>query len=48
MARDDEGDGILSQSLSHGLRFARLTQGLGDLAVRPRLSGWDLPSDGAD
>jgi len=44
VARDDEGDGIPSQSLSHGLRFAGLTQGLGDPAIRPRLSGWDLSS----
>src|ERR1700730_6547166 len=44
VARDDQGDGILSQSLSHGLRFAGLTQGLGDLTIRPRLSGWDLSS----
>jgi hypothetical protein len=45
VARDDEGDGILSQSLSHGLRFAGLTQDPGDLAIRPRLSGRDLSSD---
>src|SRR5712691_3094524 len=44
VARDDEGDGILSQSLSHGLRFPGLTQGPGDLAIRPRLSGGDLSS----
>jgi hypothetical protein len=44
VARDDEGDGILSQRLSHRLRFAGLTQGLGDLAIRPRLSRWDFSS----
>jgi hypothetical protein len=44
VARDDEGDGILSQSLSHGLCFAGLTQGPGDLAIRPRLSRRNLSS----
>src|SRR5713101_9196852 len=44
VARYDEGDGILSQSLSHGLRFPGLTQGPGDLAIRSRLSGRDLSS----
>ena len=44
VARDDEGDGILSQSLPHGLRFAGLTQSPGDLPIRPCLSGRDLSS----
>jgi hypothetical protein len=44
VTRNDEGDGIFSQGLSHGLGFTGLTQALGDLPIRPRLSRWDCAS----
>jgi len=44
VARDDQGDGILSQCLSHGSRCVGPMQGSGELAVRPGLSGGDFAS----
>jgi len=44
MARDDEGDGISSQSLPNRLGFGRLAQSLGKLAVGPGLTRRDFSS----